>query len=619
MNNNSLLQAYAIAENTRTGFQLPKVRILDYIGGLTNKTREEVRGLAKKYTSNKYANINRNFTVHQSPDLYLGMYNAVTDMGKSTDLSYIKKKVESNGLKEKTIDGFVIKPVKFTTRYGRFQKSYEYTEEYGAKNLKTNAPSPSGVEFILKISKGGVTKGASFTVYKTGRIRFSGGYVTGSNVEPSKLVKFMEMYLPPHGPLSIDINNVTSEVKLGVGIDVKTLYNVITASEGLIKFRSYTLKGTFEPIRNEFLEKTKRNSPFLYVTFDDKFTLVISSNGTIAIEGASNVKKAAEATSDFVKSLKIAGLLKPKSGGSVKIAPNKTKVARRANMKPAPEITRRGTTCPKGRRPKPYSFQGTCPDGYYVAPNPQGQPCCYKIPMRLAPVKKKVANAYTRANVRVPDQVRKLFGIGTNTNNKLNNVGRAAPKNLEMFYNKTIGKGGKPVGFKIGTRQCTRYSKVALLDMAKRMNIKNIPTKTTVPMLCRMLQEASGSPVVVAAPVSDSFKLGKRVCSSYNKTTLIKFGRELGLSLTTSMTREQMCSAIQSKAKPAPKKKTPPPAPKKKKTPPKKKTPSPNMNNLMSFAQGLRTHPKKKTPSPSPANSNDENFDNLLSFAQGLR
>ena len=32
-------------------------------------------------------------------------------------------------------------------------------------------------------------------------------------------------------------------------------------------------------------------------------------------------------------------------------------------------------------RPKPYNFAtGKCPEGYYIRPNKQGQPCCYKIP-----------------------------------------------------------------------------------------------------------------------------------------------------------------------------------------------------------------------------------------------
>jgi len=598
----SLLQAYAIAQNASTGFIIPKVRILDVIAGNLNRTREEARTLAKNYITNTYLKINRKFKVHQPSDEYLGMYNATTDLDKSVNLSTIQKNVETNGLYSKVVNGYQIKAVKFATRYGRFQKSFEYTEEYGPRVLKSNAPSLSGVEFILKISKGGVTKGASFTIYRTGRVRFSGGYVNGSMNEPNVLLTYMQDYLPSHGPLDVVINNVTSEIKLGVGVDIKGLYNLIDSSGNLIRFRKYDIKVTFEPERNAFITKQRKNSPFLYVSFDKDFTFVISSSGTIAIEGASDVKRAVSVAMDFADSLKKAGLLKPGNKRNVKIAPTASKLARRANMKPAPEITRRGTTCPIGKRPVPYGFQGKCPDGMYVAPNPQGQPCCYKIPLTLSYSKQKVIDAYTRANVKVPDHVRKLFGFGNNTNNKLNNVGRKAPMNLNMQYNKTIGKGGEVVGFKIGSRQCSRYSKVALLDMVKRLGIQNVPSKTTVPILCNLLQRASGNKTRTPVSAINSFKLGQRVCTSYNKKTLVKFAKELGVKTSDSMTRDQLCMAIKRVSKPV-----------------GKNNAVLRANRL--FNEAVRNATKKKTPVPKKKIPvvNDENFDDLLNFAASLR
>ena len=597
--------------NNSAGFNLPGGYIQTIIQ-LQEKlnNRRAALALARGY---KYPAYNSNFKVQPSEAVYLGMYNATADLGDSIELAPITAKVKKDGLISKTIDGYQIKAVKYTTRYGRFQTSFEYTEEYGSRAIVNNAPEPSGVEFILKITKGGVTKGASFTIFGSGRIRFSGGYVAGSADEPSVLLKYMDMlYLPSHPDLTlvVDVNNITSEIKLGVGIDVNGLYALISASSGSARFRAYDIDVKFEPgrDRNTGVTKQGRSSPFLYVSFSKdkvkKFTLVISSNGTISVEGATDIKTALKVVKDFANGLGKIGLLNTKNTQNKKITPKASKVARRANMKPAPEITRRGTTCPVGKRPKPYSFQGVCRDGMYVAPNPQGQPCCYAIPKRLSYSKQKVADAYAAANVKVPDHVRKLFGIGANTNNKLNNVGRKAPTNLEMRYNSTIGKGGKPVGFKVGSRQCSRYSKVALLDLAKRLGLRGIPTKTTIPILCKMLQDASGNKTKAPPSVLNSFKLKKRVCTSYNKTTLSKFATELGIRVTPVMTRDQICTAIRSKVKPVaspPKKKTP--------SPPKKKTPSP---------------PKKvrfKTPSPPPKkkvnnNSNNENFNNLLNFAK---
>jgi predicted flap endonuclease-1-like 5' DNA nuclease len=116
-----------------------------------------------------------------------------------------------------------------------------------------------------------------------------------------------------------------------------------------------------------------------------------------------------------------------------------------------------------------------------VRPNLQGQPCCYKIPKRIEYSIKKVAQRYAAANVKVPEDVRRIFGIGLNTNNKLNNVGRAAPVAVLTRDPKS--------GFMIGSRQALRYSKVALVDIAKRMNIQ-VPRVISKAELAKKIEEA---------------------------------------------------------------------------------------------------------------------------------
>ena len=555
-----LLRSYAVAVQKK--INLPTLTYVDQIAGSLDITRSRAKAIADEYIK-KFFKVPK-FNLNQTMSLYLGMFNATIDSGDLVNLNDIKRTVQQKGFVEKTVDGINIKPVKFQMGYGRFKRIFEYTSEYGNKNINKKH-DPTYVQFLLKIQKGDKIQGASFNIYHTGRIRFSGGYLDGNEREVKALVKFIsENYFPINLRLPITINNNTMEVKLGTDVRILGIYTTLDATTGGARFDGYTLSATFEPERNRFITKQRKNSPFLYVTFkkgkDDKFGLVISRTGTVIIEGAKNIEQTIAVTRRFFTALKDSGLLEdpPARKKNVSIKHKQSKLARRFNMKPAPEVTRRGTTCPKNRRPNPYSFQGACSSlSFYVRPNPQGQPCCYKKPKSIQYMRNRLENRYNRANVKVPNAVRKTFGIGGNTNNKENNIGRTSLNNLPITFNKSIGKNKKnPVGLKIGSRQCSRYSKVALVDIAKRKGI-TLPKKTTKPILCDLLSK-----------------------------------------LVTS---------------PSPKRKTPTPnrpGP----SSPKRKTPTPNRPGP--------SRPRRKTPTPSPTvsmnSSANNNFNNLLSFAERL-
>lgn len=51
-------------------------------------------------------------------------------------------------------------------------------------------------------------------------------------------------------------------------------------------------------------------------------------------------------------------------------------------------------------------------NGYYIRPGPQGQPKFYKIPRDISKGRKTVLEAYAKVSVKVPESVKKLFGIG---------------------------------------------------------------------------------------------------------------------------------------------------------------------------------------------------------------
>lgn len=524
-----VLRAYAIA--TSGGIQLPSRTYLDELSVILDVSIRRAREIAEEYKRTTYRPAN--FNLRQSGDLYLGMYNATLDVGRVLNLLQLKERVVGHGFVPKKFGDYTMKAVRMTLRYGRFKKAFEYTKEYGAKNLANVSNSRvSSLELIVKIKKGAKVQGASISIFNTGRVRLSGGYIDGSPAEPVSLIRYVDdltgltMASKP-----IKLNNVTGEIKLGAKIDLEQLYSLLDVTKGLAKFDDLVVSATFEPARNAFLTKAKKNSPFLYVKFGDRFTLLMAKNGTIIVEGAEPPQKTSRVIRRFVDFIKTAGILTPQ-GGNLRPDPKPSKLARRANNQPAPDVTRRGTTCPVDKRPVPYSFQGKCPqgDGYYVRPNPQGQPCCYKIPKRPGYLRNKVAERYARANVRVPNSVRKIFGIGMNTNNKANNVGKNTLTNLKFTHN-------KKVGFKIGSRQCLRYTKVGLVDMATRLGM-TVPSVVSKPKLCDMIAD-----FVKKNKKNVGFMLNGKACTTYKKSTLVKYAREVGVTKLDG-TKEELCKEI---------------------------------------------------------------------------
>jgi len=618
----TLLRSYAVASKKK--LNLPPVVFLDEISGQLDISRSKAREIAEEYIK-KHFRVS-NFDLKKTESLYLGMYNAVSDTGSVADLNSVKRDVIQKGFVEDTIRGFTIKPVKFDMRYGKFKKSFEFTQEYGAKNFNSNKKNNTNVQFILKISKGNETKGASFNIYESGRVRFSGGYLAGSLAEPRVLLDYISKhYFKMSNNLPVSINNTTAEIKINSKIRILELYTIFNSGNGIASFKGYNISATFEPERNKFITKQKKNSPFLYVSFkkdDEKFTLVISPQGGIIIEGAANIQRVVGITNDFLDALKESGLIiKPQRNRSTTVSPKKTKLVRRLNMQPAPDVTRRGTSCPVNRRPNPYGFQGSCPKPkHYVRPNPQGQPCCYKIPKSTTYIQNKVENRYTRANVKVPENVRRTFGFGQNTNTKQENVGRNNV-NYEIYFNKSIGRNGSQVGLKIGSRQCSRFSKVALVDIAKRKGLQ-LPKKLTKPILCGLLSKLAVN-INASDPIpriqNGKVMIGKRVCSTYKRSTLVKIAKTLGVSVDNSMSKEEICQKLKPSKRKSPIKKLPINLLKnirKGKTvlkPAKRKSPSPGPSKMK---KSPSPPPKRKSPSP---NSNDENFSNLMNFAKKLR
>jgi hypothetical protein len=156
-----------------------------------------------------------------------------------------------------------------------------------------------------------------------------------------------------------------------------------------------------------------------------------------------------------------------------------------------------------------------------------------------------VENAYRKAGVKVPTNVRKLFGIGHNTNNRPVNVA-----NKKVVLNLKLRTNNKS-GFMINSRQCLRYTKVALVDIAHRLKIP-LPSKLTKPVLCALIKEHKPAepakpvepPRLMSGNTNKNFRLGGRKCSSYPRETLVKFAEELKGKVPESATKEEICTMI---------------------------------------------------------------------------
>ena len=526
-----------ILSTNRALFQFPGEKFKRYLGEML-RTKNPDKYI-KKYQNDYFGprkEVLKSVDLKVSP-LSIGLYNATIDTKSEIDIKNILDKVKQHGLASES----GMKVTEFTIRYGKFQTALTYTSEYGLVGDESK-PFVSA-DFQVKITKGNETKGASFSYYKSGKIRFSGGHLGNLEDEQKKLVEFFSKhYYPISQKLPIVINNVTSEFKIGYPLKTSLVYDLFSDPYVPLAFKGHTVVAKY----NE--------KKFLYMTFDDLFSVVIADTGVIQIQGTTKVEDAYRLAKEFFVALKANDFLEivslTKNQNTRLKKPKPTKISKRADNLPAPNITRRGTTCPVGRRPTPYSYEGKCSQAKcYIKPNPQGQPCCYALPKSMEYSRNKVANAFRKAGVKVPNTVRKEFGIGHATNNRPINIAnkRVALKVRTFVNNKS--------GFKINTRQCLRYTKVALVDMATRLKIV-LPTKITKPILCDLIKKTSG----VAANTNKvgnklmsgsnaTFRLGKRLCVTYPRETLVKFAQTLKGTVTADMKKSNICALIQQLSK----------------------------------------------------------------------
>lgn len=488
--------------------------------------------------------------------LKMTLFNAVIKNDTKVNLiDDIIKQIQPPFTKRTYTNGYTLELISVTGRSGRFKKLFELSKEYFVtENIGREVYS---VDFKVRISKeGGRTQAASLTIYANGVIRVSGGYldvVLGEkNTNNSKLQPLIEQ---PEMIRKYIINNYTKkELFPNKRFEFNNIAGVFKINRKVIIDKTVNSLGGISKFVY-FLDEI--SPPLLRLKMDD-FTLRTSVAGIIQLKGIKKPDDVVKIFNQSLDTIKDKFVLGVEFKNFNKREYTLSKMARRVNNKPAPNVARRGTTCPVGRRPEPYSFQGKCPcklGKCFVKPNPQGQPCCYKVPKKITYSKNIVKNLYNKANVKVPQNVKNRFAINNNNGNKSNNVGVEA-SNITVFVD-------PKVGLKINSRQCSRYTRVALVDIAKRLGILSIKPKASKEELCAKIQdkaqnmgmnktnEVSGRLAVtvnnkVIMGEGRNLKIGRRRCATYDKKDLLSMARKIGLvTVDASMSKPDICEEFE--------------------------------------------------------------------------
>jgi hypothetical protein len=442
-------------------------------------------------------------------------------------------------------NGLVIDVKEINGLYGRFQTGIKVTRNKGFQGEFTDKYFT--VQFKINVSKNGVSKDASFNVYKNGKIRFSGGIVDEDNfsTEPELIRKHIinnytlgQRFL--YNPL--EFNNLSGTIKTNANFDLAKTARMMKAS--------------YEPELIDLLYYQNNNIKYVF-----------SRTGTIQIQGVTSIPKLLEGY-EKVKQMVVKIY---KQGGVRSLFPNFKDVL---DVKKTKQKIK--TTCPKPRIP----VNGKCPTEFpVIRKNPQGHDCCYK---------KGKAKSKTPPVSKTP-----------------------SPKNVRLVLDPNGG-------LKIGSRQCMRYSREALANIARNQGIVNIRKGDRKEDICARLVNKLG--IVQYAPFThngkeyvftgngDKFKIGRRVCKTYDIATLRMFLKKMNIPFTNSEKRPALCKKIEAARVKLPSpNKTPSPQPKKRGRPRK---------NTQEPPKKKKTPTKKKSSkgkSPvSSSNSNSNSINNNL-------
>lgn len=225
-----------------------------------------------------------------------GMFNALVnkDFGQTPRLDLKSILLKRPLAKSSVGEGLYIDTTEIRGVYGQFKQGFSHTKESGPQgDLNKNY---NQVQIKLQVTNNVETKGATVSLFRNGKIRFSGGFV-GTNIanQPELIRRFVvEKYTDRQSFLYSDFeyNNLSGQFRIN-GI-FRNLASIAGRSEQYgMSYASY------EP----------EITPFLYIE-STEHKYIITKNGNIQISGAKNpraMERAYTLGKEFIKRLERSG------------------------------------------------------------------------------------------------------------------------------------------------------------------------------------------------------------------------------------------------------------------------------------------------------------------------
>lgn len=503
---------------------------------------------------------------------HLGLYVFKAVPGKNSSivnsLMNVFRSANKDTMKKSTkMDNLTYSLIEIVARNTRLQRLFAVTREYGKKGTNMTT-APTSIDFKIKVADKDSHNFGIISVFpKSGIVLIKSGYMgckspgyVGFSSQPQRLFEsLLIMNNKTINAMALTRINTVGSMRLGRKFNEKEFLRTTFRMNKIMGFNVLKKKSKKQ---NQRVTKT-----YLQVPGQDHI-ISITKQGVVQVAFKGKITKDdLTNTSTMIKQFNTT--FKDYFGGKInKGSPVKKKSMVGSNQ-PAPNVARRGTTCPIGRRPVPQDdWNGKCPDGMYCRPNPQQQPCCYKIPVNKKGMSLKIKQLYDQIGVKVPNGVANIFGINKNAR-------PSASPQMQIF--KTMRRDRKPngtmvnvVNIRIGTRQCFRYTKQQLVHFIEKMghDVTGL-SKKTKPQLCeyiaKLYKNTSANKMntryiptvrmngqnytLTLKQPGNKLVVGKRECSSLPKKTMQKICAALGIRFNESTTRLEMCGLINTKRK----------------------------------------------------------------------
>lgn len=236
------------------------------------------------------------------------------------------------------------------------------------------------VDFNIRMTRDsdGKELGASFTVFRSGSMRCSGGMFDdkSAKMQLDALHDFMKIaYTVPRKTLKLNRLTATFIANFNVD-DLTTIRNRGGMRGDFYRlFRAKYKKQVTAVNRIQSVGESGR----LSVPLSEDVSLLITTSGRcqLSIKDGASIDGAFNAAKEFLRRNLPANSYHNDPINRASRAVRGSKIARSSGSRRVPGVTRGGTTCPKDR----VKVNGACPRSHpHERLNPQGFPCCYKRP-----------------------------------------------------------------------------------------------------------------------------------------------------------------------------------------------------------------------------------------------